>query len=200
VDNRSLKQAEIFAFLAALFLIGIMLSEKARQDNPPIIVLSEEDKSFRFQTGSATVPDAFVNILHNKVIPQINQLSKQYHCDLIEIVGHTDGAPVINSSSNLDYANDPDNILTAGSNTDLGMMRALNIMKILNKAAKANQLKNIKHIHPYSAGQMILPNQQLALDKPFENNSKRRRIEIRLLRSHLRRTDQQMMLATGSSK
>ncbi len=107
---------------------------------------------------------------------------------------------MINSSSNLDYAYDPNKILTAGSNTDLGMMRALNIMKILNESAKANQLKNIKHIHPYSAGQMILPNQQLALDKPFENNAKRRRIEIRLLRSHGRQTDQQIMLATSPSK
>jgi len=216
----SLKQSEIFAFLAALFLIGVVLSEhhrfesdralqeenqrlegkyqrlkkenqrleeeKQALEKPPIITLSEEENEFRFKSDSATVPPAFVTALRQKTIPQLDQLSKEYHCDVIEIIGHTDSVPVSRRQSNIDYITHSTTASSRhGSNLDLGMLRAINVMKILKDAQTDGWdiLPEIKYFIPYSAGQFVGLDKHLAWGEKPRDDRARRRIEIRLLRS-----------------
>ena len=180
----SLKRAEIFAFLAALFLIGVVLSEQQRLENPPIIILSEKNEDFRFPSGSAEVPSAFVKALQQEIIPELDRLSKRYQCDSIEIIGHTDGVPVTKSVSNMDYITHNVRKSVPGSNLDLGMLRAISVMKVFEDAQNSGALGRIRRIIPYSAGQFVLPDKQLAWGYNRHGDDVRRRIEIRLLRSN----------------
>nr|VFK32449.1 MAG: hypothetical protein BECKMB1821G_GA0114241_11126 [Candidatus Kentron sp. MB]VFK35723.1 MAG: hypothetical protein BECKMB1821I_GA0114274_11402 [Candidatus Kentron sp. MB]VFK77445.1 MAG: hypothetical protein BECKMB1821H_GA0114242_11402 [Candidatus Kentron sp. MB] len=206
----SLKQSEVFAFLAALFLIGVVLSEqhrvesdqrleaenqhleeknqgleleKQRLKKPPIITLSEETREFRFPSSSAEISAAFVEALRRRTIPELDRLSKEYHCDVIEIIGHTDGVPIKKAHSNIDYITYSKDDLVFGSNLDLGMLRAISVMKIFEEAKKQGALAQIKYFIPYSAGQFVLPDKNLTWGAKTEGDSARRRIEIRLLRS-----------------
>lgn len=187
-----LKQSEIFAFIAAILLFNVVFLEKARQENPPIIVLSEEEDSFRFDSGSAKIPPAFLHALNSYIIPLIDSLSQAYNCDAIEVVGHTDEEPLQNPFSNLDYrlleaAGKGDyHALSPGSNLDLGMMRALSIITALKKSQSAGLLSQIQYFHPYSAGQMIDLDRHLISSPTGGRDARRRRIEIRLLNSATR--------------
>lgn len=188
-----LKQAELFAFLAAMFLVGIFILERERQRNPPIVVLSEERAEFRFALGSAEIPEAFQVALRERIIPQLDTLSRACNCNLIEVVGHTDGVPVGGGRSTLDQdvlrmlsggADTP----RAGSNIDLGMMRAVTIVRLFREAQAGGHLKRVRFFYPYSAGQVILPGGMLAAEGgevPREDGA-RRRIEIRLRRLDIR--------------
>lgn len=179
----SLKQSEIFAFLAVIFLIGVVLSEQQQLESPPIIILSEEKGHFRFPSGSAVVPDLFKESLHKKVIPELSRLSNKYKCDSIEIIGHTDGVPIKTGPSNMDYFSAQLGNVTPGSNLDLGMMRAINVMKIFEQAKKKGELTHIKNFIPYSAGQFTLLNNTFSVKHSTKGDTERRRIEIRLLRT-----------------
>ena len=199
MNHEFLKQAEGFAFLASFFLIGIILLDtkysdgiKKHQENPPIIILAEKNESYRFPLGSATVPSVFQEALKTRWVPFLDEKSKVFDCDTIEVVGHTDGIHISRPMSDFD-----DNIfeavqtgeidkIKAGSNMDLGMMRALAIIKILKESQKAGQLKKIHFFSPYSAGQMIRPNRQIVIKDAKDPESSRRRIEIRLLKSETR--------------
>jgi hypothetical protein len=113
--------------------------------------------------------------------------------DTLEIIGHTDGAP-LSSAGNLDKKL-PDvlagrfkiSTLTPGSNNDLGLLRALAVREqweqFIDTHDRRNILKNI-HIRCYSAGQTILP---YAENSPEADDFRRpdpraRRIEMRLTR------------------
>lgn len=183
MDVGTLKQAEVFAFLAALFLIAVVLTEKQRLENPPIIILSEENKAFRFQSGSAEVPSAFVLALRDRIVPEIDRLSRKYQCDSIEIIGHTDSVPVKKNLSTMDAVSDSLSGAMPGSNVDLGMMRAISVMRLFKEAKTTGRLSMIKYIIPYSGGQLILPNRALSWGFERNGNNARRRIEVRLLRS-----------------
>ncbi|MHB2154059.1 flagellar motor protein [Calditrichota bacterium GD2] len=188
-----LKQSEIFAFLAAIFLISIIFMAKKEQENPPIIILSEKEKSFRFDLGSANIPTAFNNALWNQIIPFLDSLSRVYECDAIEVIGHTDGVPINSWTSNLDqnlityFKNCNVENLSPGSNVDLGMMRALAIIQIFIKSQQKGFLKKIKYFFPYSAGQMIGVNRSLITKDAFDPDKGRRRIEIALFKSATRK-------------
>lgn len=191
-----LKQSEIFAFLAAFFLIAIILQQKEHQENPPIIRLSEKDESFRFELGSPEVPPRFREAIQKEIIPHLEELSRKCQCDAIEVVGHTDGVRIQQPVSNLDdkllgaFLTNEIETLHPGSNIDLGMMRALAIISVLKESQNAGQLKQISFFLPYSAGQMILPDQHLAEADIKAPDRARRRIEIRLLKSSTRRIEE----------
>lgn len=114
--------------------------------------------------------------------------------DTLEIVGYTDGSPVL-SQSNLDESiashfagSNNFSTMTAGSNCDLGLMRALAIRKAwkdwLRKEGKSN-LNDRIDIGCYSAAQTVPPMLSKAAIDPSEKsnwlspNQDARRIEIR---------------------
>lgn len=228
-----LKQAEIFAFLAIFFLIGVLFSSSQKPkeetevittptcpacaecapcplcprcyqkpcicpipENPPIIVLSEKNQSYRFELGSADIPQAFEAALQNKIVPLLDSLAKQYQCDTIEVIGHTDGVPIQRQGAQFDQnlvkAFNQHNIekLIPNSNMDLGVMRALNIVILLQEIQnKSSYLKEIQYFHPYSAGPIILPDKTLAQAENDQPDQSRRRIEIRILQSGVRKIE-----------
>lgn len=166
--------------------------QKQRRDNPPIIILNEQEQRFRFQLGSARIPTYFAQALTERIIPLLDSLSESYGCDAIEVVGHTDGVPIHNLESNLDsdlagsFSRGRVEGLTPGSNLDLGMMRARAIIQLFQQGQLAGWFESIEYFFPYSAGQMIKLDRTLTAIDSEENDLARRRIEIRLLNSKRR--------------
>ncbi len=158
-------------------------------ESPPIIILSEQNQSYRFAVGSAAISPEFQRSLDNRIIPVLERQSRKCDCDAIEVIGHTDSLPVGGGNSNLDekliaafnQAETPN--LVPGSNLDLGMMRALSIIRYLKQAQKEGELTQIQYFLPYSAGQMLKPNHTLDTSPETAENEGRRRIEMRLLKS-----------------
>jgi len=169
--------------------------EKAKEaanevpDNPPIVILSEQEKTYRFDAGSAEISEEFKQGLEQEIIPFLEKQVEACNCDAIEIVGHTDNVPVEGSVSNLDenliaaFGDQQMPNLIPGSNVDLGMMRALSIIRYLKEAQADGKLTEIKYFIPYSAGQMLKPNYTLDTSPAITANKRRRRIEMRLLKS-----------------
>jgi len=204
-----LKQSEIFAFISLFFLIVMFIVQgeknelrsasqdlnrcrqdlaESRRDNPPIVILSEQNPEYRFPLGKATPTLAFQHALRERIVPLIDSLSRDCGCDGIEVVGHTDALRVAGNRSDLDNlavsflnSHRPD-MLTPGSNMDLGMMRALSVLDILKLAAAEGRLPQVRFFLPYSAGQMILPSRTLPMTDESAIDRSRRRIEIRLLK------------------
>jgi flagellar motor protein MotB len=152
-------------------------------DQPPIIILREAE-GYSFATGKANLSPDFNRLLTDSIIPKLDKLAKEYRCDIIEVIGHTDETPV-DGISNLDGVllpalNGGTFEMSAGSNLDLGMMRAWSVIRFLQADGRLNSTK----LYGYSAGQTILPNGEVAVPaKKPENDASRRRIEIRLRRS-----------------
>jgi flagellar motor protein MotB len=190
----ALKQTELFAFIALalvviLLFVAVDRAEllEERRTTPPIVVLSEEQQSYRFALGSARVSDEFQRQIRTDIIPLLDSLSRQHGADVVEVIGHTDAVPV-RSRSTLDerlieaYQNMSAEDVSAGSNVDLGMMRALSIVRALRQGRDQGELSRIERFVPYSAGQMVMPDGSLAEATDPARDRGRRRIEIRLRR------------------
>lgn len=184
---RHLKQAEIFAFLAAMFLIAIVALAAAGpgKDKPatPVLVLSEDEQNYRFDLGSAVIGPEFRKALEGKTLPWLREQSGAHGCDTVEVIGHTDGMPLRARRSTLDSYGLLDETSTAGSNVDLGMLRALEVARFLEDAREQGQLETIRFVLPYSAGQMIPRDFRNGKQFTTRDDSARRRIELRLVRS-----------------
>lgn len=158
-------------------------------ESPPIIILSERNQNYRFAVGSATISRSFQRALDNRIIPVLEEQSQRCNCDAIEVIGHTDSLPVNSGRSNLDeeliaaFTQEETPSLVPGSNLDLGMMRALSIIRYLKQAQKQGRLTQIEYFLPYSAGQMLKPDHTLDTSPETRENERRRRIEMRLLKS-----------------
>ena len=155
----------------------------------PIIILSEQNPLYRFETGSSTVPSAFENALRGKITKWLEENNQHGTFNAIEIIGHTDDQPIRGLSSNLDTqlieAIQPDenvSLLRPGSNIDLGMMRAIAVLTILQEIQDEGRLQSIEYFFPSSSGQMILEDHSIATMSSNEDNPNRRRVEIRMLR------------------
>lgn len=163
-----------------------------KSDTPPIIFLRDSG-AIRFKSGSAGLQGQQMLQEFNKkdgLIDEIQNNANLYGINLVEIIGHTDLQPVGDVSSNLDkdlanIANNADidrvtaDGLVAGSNADLGLMRAVEIMRILRYHQKNNGKLQGLEFRAYSAAQLVPPN--------MPNNAKpkdddKRRIEIRFTR------------------
>lgn len=162
---------------------------KQTPEAPPLIVLSEQQQSYRFPVGSAKISDSFQEALDEEIIPMLEAESERCNCDAIEVIGHTDSLPVDSGRSNLDeeliaaFGQEEHKNLVPGSNLDLGMMRALSIVSYLKQAQEKGRLEEIEYFLPYSAGQMLNPNYTLDTSAETTDNKRRRRIEMRLLQS-----------------
>ena len=162
-------------------------SQKKSTDTPPIIIIKDEG-AYRFASGSAEIPQQMSNYILRQIVPEIENRTKQYGINVVEIIGHTDGQPNGNVTSNLDVNLEnvvggslPVGKLQAGSNADLGLMRALSVVKVLRDIQQKEDRLSGLSFRAYSAAQLILPNGQFA-GIARKDDVTRRRIEIRFTR------------------
>ncbi|MUH00481.1 flagellar motor protein [Scytonema sp. UIC 10036] len=164
-------------------------SAKQLTDTPPIILIKDEG-AYRFESGSAELPQPMYKYVWTKIVPEIEQKTKEYNINTVEIIGHTDGQANGGTISNLDQNLEnvatgslPVRNLKAGSNADLGLMRSLELVRVLRYIqTKEGRLKGLK-FRAYSAAQLILPSGEFALPTSAQQeDSTRRRIEIRFTR------------------
>ncbi|MDB9419883.1 hypothetical protein [Microcystis aeruginosa] len=146
------------------------------------IVIDEKSGKFKFQSGSAELNPALKTYIRQRIIPAIETITKDREIDFIQVIGHTDGQG-IQQTSNLDkniesVASRKQSVkmLVPGSNTDLGLMRALAVVQEIDNTGK---LKNVK-FRAFSAGQLYLPSGKLAAVNR-DADASRRRIEIRFI-------------------
>jgi outer membrane protein OmpA-like peptidoglycan-associated protein len=162
--------------------------ETQKQNAPPPILVIEDKGAYRFASGSAEIPAIMDQYIRNKIVPQIEQHTHQYKINVVEIIGHTDGQGNGSATSNLDQnlekvasATIPVNQLKAGSNADLGLMRALAVVQVLRNIQKtSNRLQGL-NFRAYSAAQLILPDGNFATVNR-NPDATRRRIEVRFTR------------------
>ena len=187
-ESQWLGYTDIFASSLLILVLVTVVSaiNNANNQKPPLITLTESE-SYRFDTGSHKLSSKF-KVELGKKIDEISIDIQKYNIDIIEVIGHTDGQPSP-GISNLDYKilqfnkSEEETIksMKAGSNIDLGLLRALSVASFLeNKLAEKNI--TLPTITPYSAGSLINTNGKFS---PADNksNSHRRRIEIRFTRS-----------------
>lgn len=198
-QSNATMQSEIFIVLmivmVLLFIItSFYISKLKEHQQPPLIVL-DEAHGYSFSSSSALLSSTFSNQLENAVIKNIQNASKKYKCDTVEIYGYTDGQPfslnTVRSTQSFDKALhkclveqgcDIDGIQTS-SNLELGMKRAVSVVEFL-KPRLLNKQSNIKTIRPYSGGAFIDAKGEIAKIDDRKGDKYRRRIEIRLSRSH----------------
>ncbi|NEP83189.1 MAG: hypothetical protein F6K17_15105 [Okeania sp. SIO3C4] len=152
------------------------------KSQPPIEITEVSNR--KFPSGSAELSEGLIKFIQNDLVEQIENYAQGKEGYIVQVIGHTDGQ--INNSfqvSNLDeqlervaIGNNNFSNLTAGSNADLGLMRALAVVKELEKNPRLKQL-GLK-FRAYSSAQLYLPSGEYAgVDRNPEQ--KRRRIEIR---------------------
>ena len=171
----------IISFLLLISLLQSIVTAKKLKSAEPIII-DEKSREFKFPSGSAELTSGLRTHIQTTVIPAIRRATGQGNVDFIQVIGHTDSQGIGNIS-NLDNkltsaAIGTEKILTlkAGSNTDLGLMRAIAVVQFLNQTKGLEKVK----FQAYSAGQLYLPSGELAkIDRDADDT--RRRIEIRFI-------------------
>jgi outer membrane protein OmpA-like peptidoglycan-associated protein len=164
----------------------IAVTTLARAMNPKAPSINLEDSAkYRFASGSFSLTADFKSALQEEAMPMIRQTIRCYGSDSIELVGHTDGTPA-GGMSNLDNllssGISPSSLqrLSAGSNADLGLLRALAV-KIEIQSLLGKEGLGISY-RALSAGSLIGING--AIDPAAnKNDGSRRRIEIRFFRN-----------------
>jgi outer membrane protein OmpA-like peptidoglycan-associated protein len=171
----------IISFFLLLSLFQALALNKSLEAVSPIII-DERSGTFKFESGEAKLTPELDKHIESDITVKILSIMQQRDIDFIQVIGHTDGES-INQNSNLDhqlertaFGNQPVTVLKAGSNADLGLMRALAVVQALKNNG------SLKHLdfRAYSAAQLYLPDGTLA---PVERapNKARRRIEIRFI-------------------
>jgi len=170
----------ILSLILVFSTISRILNEK-----PPVIQLPDNDK-FRFSSGGYTLSANFLTALESEKIPVIKKTLACYGVDTLEIIGHTDGQPN-SSASNLDTAflTGKDGLMLspsvrAGSNVDLGLLRAISVQRAIEQRLKLDVNDVIYRV--YSAGSVINTDGRMEAVKN-KDQRERRRIEIRFTRS-----------------
>jgi flagellar motor protein MotB len=180
-----------------------------KRDNTNIVI-AEDRPEFKFDPGSPVISSKFSTALRARVpdgnggfndppFPRIAAeiINRQERVDTLEVIGHTDGVP-LSTSGNLDQQL-PDLLagelggsrrLSAGSNNDLGLLRALALKQEWIEYVKSYEPKGDQvilqrvNLRCYSAGQTILPSSEMnpTADSFRRKNDSARRIEMRLTR------------------
>ena len=206
IEERDRKVAELLDQIESL---KKKIGDLQKDDGPMVSIITKDtNKEYVFGSGSAVMSKAFSDGLmkedDGKSQGEFEKLKKQIltrnaggkqSVDTLEIIGHTDGQPV-NSVGNLDqklprFLTKRDRELKgmdAGSNNDLGLMRALAIQvaweEFVASQSEAEDSRRLRQIsvRSYSAGQTIPP-EGMPLDDPKilqQENESARRIEVRL--------------------
>lgn len=170
--------------LLSLILVFSTIS-RVLNEKPPVIQLPDNDK-FRFPSGGYTLSSNFLAALESEKIPVIKRTLACYGVDTLEIIGHTDGQPN-SSAGNLDmvFLRGADGInmpksVRAGSNVDLGLLRALSVKRAIEQRVSQDTKDVIYRV--YSAGSIINTEGKMEAVKNSDQRE-RRRIEIRFTRS-----------------
>ncbi|MGD1704036.1 hypothetical protein [Dapis sp. BLCC M229] len=165
-------------------------TEIEKLKSPPIIVI-RDSKSRRFESGSAEISGDLKGFIEEDLVKQIENFAKEYQGYVVEVIGHTDGQVNKGSISNLDTqleqvakGNESVSSLAAGSNADLGLMRALAVVQRLQKNPRLQKL-GLK-FRAYSAAQLYNPTGNYAGANRSPDQS-RRRIEVRFTPSAVER-------------
>ena len=164
--------------------VDVLQSEIRRLKSAPPVVVIQDSGGFQFDSGSARLPDNLKSYITQDLVDRIERISQQRNLYVVEIIGHTDGQ-VNFGGGNLDQqleavAQGKQSVdsLKPGSNADLGLMRALEVVKQLQTVQEqTGRLKGVQ-FRPYSAAQLQLPSGAFA-DPNRNPDANRRRIEIR---------------------
>jgi flagellar motor protein MotB len=173
-----------FMIMSLFLLLALLQAQeltKRLQSATPIII-DEKSGKFEFTSGSAELSPQLEKYILTSILPQIETTIKERDIDFIQVIGHTDGQETSNLG-NLDkdlekVAKGEKSVskLIPGSNADLGLMRALAVVRELQRTGKLNKI----NFRAYSAAQLYLPSGKLAsVDRQADKN--RRRIEIRFI-------------------
>ncbi len=181
-------EKQVLSFASQAQKLQTQLEQETKRPKAPPIIVIRDTGSYQFQSGSAALPDPLGSYIRQKLVPQIESNAAQYNIDVVEIIGHTDGQVNQGAVSNLDVSlenvvNGKSSVsqLSPGSNADLGLMRALAVVKLLQEIQqKERRLKGLE-FRPYSAAQLVTPSGSLA-EVNRNPDAKRRRIEIRFTR------------------
>lgn len=171
------------SLLILLLTVAVTAMARASNEKPPLLRLTEEE-SFRFSTGSYSLSPEFTQSLDSRIAEIRGTISK-YRIDSIEVIGHTDGQPSP-GMSNLDLllprASQSPQLsgYHAGSNTDLGLLRAVAVANYLRLKLDPQGNSGLV-IRPYSAGSLIATDGRYA-PADTRNRADRRRIEVRFTR------------------
>ena len=163
--------------------VSDLKTEVKRLKSAPPVVVIQGSGQYQFQSGSATLPPNLAKFIANDLVDRIENVTNLRGIYVVEVIGHTDGQ-VNFGSSNLDNklidvarGKAPFSSLTASSNADLGLMRALAVVKELKKVQQQGRLEDIQ-FRAYSGAQLYLTDGQFASNSK-EADADRRRIEIR---------------------
>lgn len=164
--------------------IDILQSEIKRLKSAPPVVVIQDSGEYQFNSGSASLPRELKGYITSDLVDRIERISQQRNLYVVEIIGHTDGQ-VNFGNGNLDQqleevaqGKQSVNSLKPGSNADLGLMRALEVVKQLQAVqAQTGRLQGVK-FRAYSAAQLQLPSGEFATANR-QPSASRRRIEIR---------------------
>jgi flagellar motor protein MotB len=159
---------------------------------PPNIVITAAG-GYDFPSGKAALPSSLESYIEDDLVSKIEENIKEFGINTVVVIGHTDGQPVNSNVSNLDSLVENVSVgdksveeLSAGSNVDLGLMRALAVVRRLQDIQKQEgRFKGLdprKGFRAYSAGQLILKNGEFAQPNP-NPDKERRRIEIHFTKS-----------------
>ena len=164
--------------------IDILQSEIKRLKSAPPVVVIQDSGGFQFESGSASLPRELKSYITEDLVDRIERISQQRNLYVVEIIGHTDGQ-VNFGNGNLDreleevaQGKQPVDSLKPGSNADLGLMRALEVVKQLQAVQEQTGRLQGVQFRPYSAAQLQLPTGEFA-SRDRNPNANRRRIEIR---------------------
>ena len=164
--------------------------EIKKLNSPPVIII-RDSKSRRFESGSAEISGNLKGFIESDLVKQIENFAKEYQGYIVEVIGHTDGQVNKGSTSNLDTqleqvvkGNKSVSSLTAGSNADLGLMRALAVVQKMQKNSRLQELG--LQFRAYSAAQLYNPTGDYAEANRNPDQS-RRRIEVRFTPSAVER-------------
>ncbi len=164
--------------------VDILQSEIKRLKSAPPVVVIQDSGGYQFDSGSAKLPKELRTYITIDLVDRIERISQQRNLYVVEIIGHTDGQ-VNFGNGNLDQqleevaqGKQPVDSLKPGSNADLGLMRALEVVKQLQAVQEQTGRLEGVQFHAYSAAQLQLPTGEFAT--PNRNpDANRRRIEIR---------------------
>ncbi|MDJ0730584.1 MAG: flagellar motor protein [Crocosphaera sp.] len=166
--------------------------EKMKNKFPPNIIIEGAGK-YAFPSGSGQLTRNLKKYIATDLVKTIEDNFNQYDIDTVVVIGHTDGQFVGSRVSNLDKTleqsatgNLPISNLTPGSNADLGLIRALAVVKELQRikldGKRLQKLDAQTSFRAYSAAQLTLRDGTFA--KPNPNpDAQRRRIEIRFTKT-----------------
>ena len=161
------------------------------KSQPPIEITEASNR--KFKSGSAELSDGLINFIQNDLVKQIENYAQGKENYIVQVIGHTDGQRnkqnKRNKRNNRFQVSNLDNLLeevargnknisnlNPSSNADLGLMRALAVVKELEKTPRLKQLE--LQFRAYSAAQLYLPSGEYARVQRY-SDPQRRRIEIR---------------------